>query len=428
MNKYNNLPPEKPLFADSGKRVVKDIASTKDRVRQALKQQEVEESLPHRRKRKSTEVTSDNYKDTTEKEKTVSTDEKTKPAKKRPSVPPPIDFMSLLKLAEKKQFEPVVVESKPKPKPEDFERPMTKRQKKEYEKERDWKDKRERERKGEIIKVSNVSPCDSSKSAKPLMNKISKINGAKTPTLSITEKIPSKSNTMLNKKISERPLERSAVKLSEKNAIVEERRKLEAEKRELENMRRMIEEEKKKLALQSKINKKPDDSRSSSSGGSKIVKNNSGKLDRSSLNISRNSREIKAKQSLSNVKLKQFPPVDVKSRQYPPGDVRNRETKLPPKRPINPRRIYDDDDEEYDSELDDFIDDDPEGETENYSKYISAIFGYDKSKYRNFDDDDTNMESNYAQQLKEEFVSTKLGKAIHFIIDTNNFIELYIHY
>lgn len=29
MNKYNNLPPEKPLFSETGKKTVKDIASTK---------------------------------------------------------------------------------------------------------------------------------------------------------------------------------------------------------------------------------------------------------------------------------------------------------------------------------------------------------------------------------------------------------------
>lgn len=58
----------------------------------------------------------------------------------------------------------------------------------------------------------------------------------------------------------------------------------------------------------------------------------------------------------------------------------------------------------------DFIDDGPEENGEDYSKHISEIFGYDKSKYRNVDDeDDTAMESNFAQQLKEEFISSKIG-------------------
>ena len=61
--------------------------------------------------------------------------------------------------------------------------------------------------------------------------------------------------------------------------------------------------------------------------------------------------------------------------------------------------------------MDDFIVDEAEDESENYSKYISEIFGYDKNKYRDLDDDDDDaaMESNFAQQLKEEFVSAKIG-------------------
>lgn len=72
-------------------------------------------------------------------------------------------------------------------------------------------------------------------------------------------------------------------------------------------------------------------------------------------------------------------------------------------------RIMDDDDEdEYDSELDDFIDD---GEEEgDYSSYIKEIFGYDKSRYRGLDDDVDNMETSFAQQMKEEVISTKIGK------------------
>lgn len=62
------------------------------------------------------------------------------------------------------------------------------------------------------------------------------------------------------------------------------------------------------------------------------------------------------------------------------------------------------------SDLDDFIDDGSEDNEEDYSKHISEIFGYDKSKYKHLDnEDDTAMESNFAQQLKEEYISTKIG-------------------
>ncbi|TMW40414.1 hypothetical protein DOY81_014504 [Sarcophaga bullata] len=72
------------------------------------------------------------------------------------------------------------------------------------------------------------------------------------------------------------------------------------------------------------------------------------------------------------------------------------------------RRILDDDDDsEYDSELDDFIDDGDE--EEDYSSHIKAIFGYDKSKYRDEDFDDREMESNFAQVQREEYISKKIG-------------------
>lgn len=40
--------------------------------------------------------------------------------------------------------------------------------------------------------------------------------------------------------------------------------------------------------------------------------------------------------------------------------------------------VIEDDDSEYDSEMDDFIDDGPD--EQNYSHYIKEIFGYDKSR------------------------------------------------
>lgn len=73
-------------------------------------------------------------------------------------------------------------------------------------------------------------------------------------------------------------------------------------------------------------------------------------------------------------------------------------------------RICDDDYEDYDSDINDFIDDGPEEDIEDYSKHISEIFGYDRRKYKQIDDeDDTAMESNFAQQLREEYVSSKIG-------------------
>lgn len=145
--------------------------------------------------------------------------------------------------------------------------------------------------------------------------------------------------------------------------------------------------------------------------------------------------EVKARQfPPADVKPRQFPPADVQPRQFPPPDVRRREPPMKKKPQIGSKRKYslievriknynlysiigrilDDDDSEYDSEMDDFIDD---GDAdEDYSKYISEIFGYDKSKYRDMDDDVENMESTFAQQMREEVISTKIGefRCLHF--------------
>lgn len=57
--------------------------------------------------------------------------------------------------------------------------------------------------------------------------------------------------------------------------------------------------------------------------------------------------------------------------------------------------------------MDDFIDD--EDAEEDISSHIRAIFGYDKSRYRDEDFDDREMESNFAQVQREEYISKKIG-------------------
>ncbi|XP_053677893.1 protein SPT2 homolog [Anopheles nili] len=125
----------------------------------------------------------------------------------------------------------------------------------------------------------------------------------------------------------------------------------------------------------------------------------------------------------STVAAKQRPLAVVQTRHFSPSDVQR-----PLKRPAQTarassaqrllntsntisskkRRVIDSD-SEYDSEMDDFIDD---GDCdEDYSSAIKEIFGYDKSRFRDerFDDEDYNMESSYAQQMHEEYISKKIG-------------------
>lgn len=67
------------------------------------------------------------------------------------------------------------------------------------------------------------------------------------------------------------------------------------------------------------------------------------------------------------------------------------------------------DEEEYDSEMDDFIDDEGEDQDE-ISKHIREIFGYDKNKYKDESDYALKfMESSWKEQQKEEARSLRLG-------------------
>ncbi|RWS25386.1 protein SPT2-like protein, partial [Leptotrombidium deliense] len=69
-----------------------------------------------------------------------------------------------------------------------------------------------------------------------------------------------------------------------------------------------------------------------------------------------------------------------------------------------------DEEDEDDEEMREFIDDGDYEDVvdDDYSKYIREIFGYDKRKYVDEDDDDI-MEANFEQQQKEELRSAKIG-------------------
>ena len=105
----------------------------------------------------------------------------------------------------------------------------------------------------------------------------------------------------------------------------------------------------------------------------------------------------------------------VKSRSVPPPEAKksSKISKRPP--PLNPymeaphqRRPRIDSDSEYDSDMDDFIDDGDCGGSD-VSSVIKSMFGYDKSKYKDEDDDLDDMESSFNQMQREEKVSAKIG-------------------
>lgn len=71
--------------------------------------------------------------------------------------------------------------------------------------------------------------------------------------------------------------------------------------------------------------------------------------------------------------------------------------------------IDSEEEDEYDDEMDDFIDDEGEEELGSVSSMIQKMFGYDKKKYRDVDDDDRNMEVGFSQVMKEEARSARIG-------------------
>ncbi|KAG7268664.1 LOW QUALITY PROTEIN: hypothetical protein CRUP_018375 [Coryphaenoides rupestris] len=92
----------------------------------------------------------------------------------------------------------------------------------------------------------------------------------------------------------------------------------------------------------------------------------------------------------------------------PYGSVRPGAPTLPPITSTYKRK-YDDEEEEYDSEMDDFIDDGG-GDQEEVSKHIREIFGYDRSKYKGESDYALKfMESSWRDVQKEEARSLRLA-------------------
>ncbi|KMQ89158.1 protein spt2-like protein [Lasius niger] len=385
------------------RKALEEKRKREDRVKQALKQQELEENSGHRRKRKSSasnvkeaEIDEKVEKNVADKIKEEGKDEKPKP--KRKSLPPPMGFAELLKLAEKKQHEPVMVEVKPKV---EEERPMTKRQKIEHIQERERKEQRGKKN---LETNKKTSITNVNKPNKTQLNRISKTS-EKSPILNsiLNKSCSSKAAATSSKKIIDKSNEKhnaekcNSSKTSSKNELLEERKKLDAERKQLEEMRRAIEEEKRKLA-QSK--NKQEDVKFHSSNKEMAKSKGSGVDKQISKDIKPrqfSSSDLKLHSSLANNRLKQISPSNVRS-------IKSKEII---KKPLtsNKRRICDEDE---DSDLDDFIDDGSDNNEEDYSKHISEIFNYDRSKY--FDnEDDTAMESNFAQQLKEEYISAKIG-------------------
>lgn len=345
MEKYNNMPDEPKIFKDMKKKVNSNLTSTKDRVKAALLKEQEEAMMPHRRKRKSKhdddhddEPSGTNDRDDYRDDRSRDND---KPSKPKPKAgPPPINFNDLLKLAEKKQFEPIKIE--PKKKPEDEEHPMTKRQKRALEEERISRERREERRK----QIENGQLSNDAKSFNP--SKIPKVNGQSSQKVSSeSQKVPSK-NVL-------RPEDRKSF---EKSSSSSSSSKLRTELERAKDIKPKVSssassynqnglkekslkrpyDENKNIPKKESTSKMPppppksfkDSSKSSdiSQKSNKVYDKNGYDVKRSSL-PSKETRPVEGKRSLDSkaklppsVKSRPFPPSDVKSKQFPPSDLK----------------------------------------------------------------------------------------------------------
>ncbi|XP_067640239.1 protein SPT2 homolog isoform X2 [Eurosta solidaginis] len=441
-------------FAPSRPQSLKDLSGTKERVKAALTR-EIEEKKSHKGQRTSsitstastsTSNSSSNkepsivrphsssssktlYDPEAERleEERKKREEEQQRRKNRKPLPPPMDFQALLKLAEQKQHEPIEILPVVKKEPERLLTLKEKMELEERQRAREARERREREQKkeritgasnskerrendptgssvpttrtepnGRIPKLnqaykSSSSTTIASSSTKPagasIKCAITSTNGIKKPTLTASPSTSTSASLSSQKPSSAKQINSIASKSMPSTATNTSKASS-------------------SVTGSSNIN--------STSGSSKKLYNNLS--NKNSYNGA--SREFPPRDTTS-VKPRQFPPTDVqktrqlphdmqKLRQFPPPDMQRSRGKDIKKPPPNKRLRIEDDDSEYDSEMDDFIDDGDE--EEDYSSHIRAIFGYDKQKYRDLDDeDDAAMESNFAQVQREEYISKKIG-------------------
>jgi len=416
-------------FNRSRPKELKDLQGAKDRVKQALRKEEEDPPIPgkRRRKKKDTGLTDDGFiDDSFAGSKYVSSDRDRKEDERKKGdkfkreeearrkrlqnaqkAPPPVDFKSLLKMADQKKDIPVKIEKKVKVKESEFgDRPMTKQEKENFMRENEarlrkegkWKEKTPPPKKIERIEKKQTFQEEKPRYEKP------------------------------KPKPEPGPMFHSAVKKSmppperrreeaEKSATERERRELEQQMKELE--RKKDELEKKHKMAEYNERKRQEYEKKLEEQRKRELKEKQDKREKKELNemqnkykeMQRQMKEMEERMSRSSASSSKGVKRDidsVESRSFP-GEKRRPEPK--PRKMDNgfKRRIESDSEEEYDSELDDFIDD--SDCKVDISKEIRSIFGYDKRRYKDEDFDDRSMENNkFSSIMMEEARSARIGR------------------
>jgi len=526
MNKFE-ANPDDPMakFSRAAPKQAKDISSTMDRVRNALKREEEEAAGPRKRKRKSKFSADDGFindvdSPTRKKEKSWLDDcdgksaqkykednrhrddrdknsssftngthtnrekedgerrekdkrerekerEKEAARKRRlelaKKAPPPLDFQALLKAAEEKKDKPVVKEKKKDVKEQEFGgRPMSMKEKEEFRKEEERRLRREgklppKPKEPERMQTNGRIPKNasaSSKSSKPEPSRKHESESASASSVSSASSAPKsqvpKKPPPPVKKPEPGPQFHPAVKksMSFKNEFHKQKQepskpapykppahyKSDWKGEDLTGgckRREWGKEERKprpdiafKSADKSSDRDRRDDSydrrkedRRDDSRGRKDERREETrgrKDDRREDSYSRkeNYRSSDSKKMAKPEKSKkdddwgrekQFNKKDDGKRRFDPSKM----NKLPAS---FKRRIESDSEEEYDSELDDFIDDSEE--KVDIGAEIRSIFGYDKRRFRDEEEfDDRSMENNkFSHIMMEEAKSAKIGR------------------
>ncbi|XP_068225805.1 protein SPT2 homolog [Palaemon carinicauda] len=413
-DQYARMPDDdKMKFVKTGKKT--SIDDIKNRVINSLKKEEEEEMEPRKRKRKSkfadddfindgdafddfdeppadsakkssisssqktvninlTNYKSDkynNFKYEPEKE-VVKKKEKKKP---KPSAPPPPSFEQLMKIAQQKQTAPVekvsvdkIIKEKEKEKKKDIDRPLTAKEKEELEEER-------RRRMRRLNKLTPEGKKEDDKNRKNGADKGKKIE----------EKVKGKSE---NTSKLQQALEKPKPEPKPEPKVIDRAKFFAVPGAPRPQPPKKVVDK----PMVSAPKNPPAPVKNKPPPPSERVPDK--KFQKSRDFPPKDLKPVKSRDFQPKQKSRDFPPLDRRRPQYAPP---------PPKR----GRIESDSEDEYDSDLEGFIDD---GEDElDYSSEIKKMFGYDKSRYVDEDDDCDDMEASYSQLQKEERISAKIG-------------------
>ena len=465
MEKYQSLPVEKKFSSGSGKNKAMskaEIQSTKDRVKNCFTSKDEEQHNFKQGQQKRTSKVNFNKGSgslitTTDKKNGIKPKPKLKPA-------PIVDFQQLLKLAEQKQHEDITIEVPTKKEPERLLTMKEKRELEEMEAAKRAKVKPNRIPKlgtkvGDAAKhdnnnnensarkliapsgnmqskqnasINRTSQNNSEKMKRPapvtqsssskLRDALQKSNGAPTKSLPSNHKVPSSSkvgtstSSIKSRDVPTKSNSNPGQRPSAVNAKVEKYRPSTSTKEPLKTREFPPKD------LKTREFPPKDVVRSREFPPKDVIR----------------SREFPPK---GLMRPRQFPPKDLmRSREFPPRDLKRKAPLITNKRESFVIKFcgehftifyhftgrIEDEESDYDSEMDDFIDDEDCGQ--DYSSEIKKIFGYDKSRYaheclavsfrdfrfltfryRDEDFDDSQMESDYRTVMREEFISKKLG-------------------